>query len=158
MIKSVYIETTIPSYYYETRTDHKSVAWREITYKWWNTYKKFYQAVTSDFVFLELEKGKHPNQKKKINLLDVIEILEPLPIINDIVEIYIKNSLIPKEYGGDAFHLAYASYYAIDFLLTWNCAHLANPNKFHHFNAINSTLSLKTPILCTPEQLLSTGD
>ena len=71
------------------------------------------------------------------------------------------NSLLggrSREYGGDAFHLAYASYYDIDFLMTWNCNHLANPNKFHHMRVINGRLGLYTPIICTPDQLLSKGE
>ena len=64
------------------------------------------------------------------------------------------NHLMPKEYGGDAYHLAYASYYGVDFLLTWNCTHLANPNKFKHLAIINKSMELQCPVLCTPEQLL----
>jgi hypothetical protein len=62
---------------------------------------------------------------------------------------------VPEDAGGDAYHLAIASYYEIDFLLTWNCRHLANPNKFKHMSIINGRLNLHTPILCTPEQLMT---
>ena len=81
--------------------------------------------------------------------------LAHLPIIEEIVRVYIDNKLVAEEYGGDAYHLAYASYYDVNFLLTWNCAHLANPNKFDHMSVINSKMNLRTPILCTPEQLLT---
>ena len=155
MIKTVYIETTIPSYYYETRKDNKSVAWREITRHWWKKFKLFYQPVCSDAVRIELEEGKHPNKYRKLALLDSVEYLDYLPIIDDIVISYIENKLVPEEFGGDAYHLAIASYYDIDFLLTWNCQHLANPNKFKHMHIINTKLKLNTPIICTPEQLLT---
>ena len=55
---------------------------------------------------------------------------------------------------GDALHLAIASYYKCDFLLTWNCNHLANANKFRHIKMINEKLDLFTPALITPMELL----
>jgi len=157
MKKRVYIETTIPSYYYEIRKDTKSRAWQEVTRNWWRNYRRYYEPITSQFVLYELSKSEHPNATLKIELVNTLEKLPHLLVIEDIVEEYIRHQLVPKEYGGDAFHLAYCSYYAIDFLMTWNCANLANPNKFHHIEVINTRLGLKSPILCTPDQLLSEG-
>jgi hypothetical protein len=54
---------------------------------------------------------------------------------------------------GDAVHLAYASYYKMDFLLTWNCSHLANANKKDHIRRINAMLNLPTPEIITPLEL-----
>jgi len=75
--------------------------------------------------------------------------------IEEIAEIYIKNHLMPQEDIGDALHLAIASYHKCDFLLTWNCRHLANANKFRHTKRINEKLDLFTPALVTPLELLS---
>ncbi len=158
MKRSVYIETTIPSYYYENRKGVKFVAWREITHEWWSKFRRYYEPVCSEVVIYELERGSHPSQKEKIKLLPNVDRLAYTTIIDEIVEDYIKHNLVPREYGGDAYHLAYASYYGIDFLMTWNCNHLANPNKFHHMHIINGRLGLHTPIICTPEQLLTKGE
>jgi predicted nucleic acid-binding protein len=155
MRKSVYIETTIPSYYYETRKGAKFVAWREITRRWWKAYRHFYEVVTSDAVFAELNAGNHPLQERKLALLDDLEFIEHVPVLESIIEAYVENRLVPEDALGDAYHLAIASYYEVDFLLTWNCRHLANPNKFAHMHVINTRLNLHTPILCTPEQLLT---
>lgn len=65
---------------------------------------------------------------------------------------------MPKEPKGDALHLALASYHHCHFLLTWNCAHLANPNKFEHIRHINSILGLFVPSLITPYELLGLGE
>jgi hypothetical protein len=155
MKRTVYIETSIPSFYYETRKDSVSIAWRDLTRIWWKEQRRFFQLVTSDVVRVELEEGKHPFQREKIDLISKIELLDYVPMIDEVANVYIRNKLVPVETGGDAYHLAYASYYGIEFLITWNCAHLANPNKFSHIHAINKRLRLSTPILCTPEQLLS---
>ena len=53
----------------------------------------------------------------------------------------------------DALHLALASFHKCDFLLTWNCAHIANANKFEHIRIINARLGLFVPALVTPIEL-----
>jgi hypothetical protein len=158
MRRKVYIETTIPSYYYEFRKDVRSIAWREITREWWSKYKRYYYALSSEMVIFELERGRHPHQHEKLVLMKDVERLPYSPVIDDIVEEYIGHKLMPREYAGDGYHLAYASYYSVDFLVTWNCQHLANPNKFQHLRVINGRLGLETPVICTPEQLLTKSE
>ena len=65
------------------------------------------------------------------------------------------NYLMPLVLRGDALHLAYASFHKIDFLLTWNCNHLANANKRRHIRIINAGLNLATPEIITPLELFS---
>jgi hypothetical protein len=62
---------------------------------------------------------------------------------------------MPRILEGDALHLAYASFHKIDFLLTWNCNHLANANKRKHIRTINARLNLATPEIITPLELFS---
>jgi len=62
---------------------------------------------------------------------------------------------MPRVLKGDALHLAYASFYKMDFLLTWNCNHLANANKKQHISIINTRLKLFTPEIVTPSQLFT---
>ncbi|RMH69214.1 MAG: hypothetical protein D6675_13210 [Gemmatimonadetes bacterium] len=85
------------------------------------------------FVFLEtiaeLNQGNYPKKQEILEFTAHIDQLEPVPEIREIVAFYLEHSLMPKVAKGDAVHLAYASYYKIDFLLTWNCNHLANANK-----------------------------
>ncbi len=61
-----------------------------------------------------------------------IDCLEFNDEIEEIVEVYITNYLMPKDVVGDALHLAIASFHKMDYLLTWNCNHLANANKKKH--------------------------
>jgi len=84
-----------------------------------------------------------------------ISLLMPDPQIVDIAQIYLENYLMPSALKGDALHLAYASFYKIDFLLTWNCNHLANANKRQHIRVINARLNLPTPEIVTPLELFS---
>lgn len=83
-----------------------------------------------------------------------VSLLEYVPQdIDEIVEVYIKNFVMPNDSQGDAAHLAMASYHGVDYLLTWNCTHLANAFKFRHIDKVNLRLGLDTPLIVTPEQL-----
>ena len=66
---------------------------------------------------------------------------------------YIDELLVPRDIGGDAVHLAIACVSEMDFLLTWNIRHLANPNKLNHLVVVNRRLGLLTPQIVTPEGL-----
>jgi hypothetical protein len=76
------------------------------------------------------------------------------PAITEIVKVYIQQHLMPNDPVGDALHLALASYHKCDFLLTWNCRHLANANKFGHIRRVNVMLGLYVPTLVTPLELI----
>ena len=84
--------------------------------------------------------------------------LEVVPEIEEIAAAYIRQRLMPQGDMEDAYHLAVASYYATDFLLTWNCAHLANANKQEHIRHVNALLGLHVPILTTPLELIETPE
>ena len=155
MNKIVYIETTIPSFYYESRTEPEMIARRTWTREWWDTQREHYQLVTSLAVIEELERGDYPNKETVIDLLKDVPILSISMAIRDIVDTYIDRLLMPSDAKGDALHLAVASYHGCDFLLTWNSRHLANANKFAHIRRINTLLGLLVPALITPVELLS---
>jgi hypothetical protein len=60
---------------------------------------------------------------------------------------------MPRKHLGDAWHLAFATYHRFDFLLTWNCNHLANANKRRHVEAVNHRAGFATPQIVTPLEL-----
>jgi len=155
MKKIVYIETTIPSFYYEIRTEPEMVARRNWTREWWENQSPHYQLVTSMAVIEELERGDYPNKEQVLDLVKEIPLLEINMEIHDVVETYIKRKLMPADSKGDALHLSIASFHCCDFLLTWNCTHLANANKFAHIRRLNTLLGLYIPSLITPVELLS---
>ena len=156
---SLYLDTTIPSYYYDQRKSLDIRYRRKITRDWWNNEKNFFSLYISELVLVELQRGNYPQKEKVIRLVKDVSILPIVSEIEDIVREYLKNFLMPKIDVGDAFHLAYASFFKIDYLLTWNCNHLANVNKKRHIEAINRKLKLFVPEIITPLQLFKeTGD
>lgn len=154
MKKTVYIETTIPSFYFETRDEAVFAAMRQWTREWWDAERPAYRCFTSDAVINEVESGDHPEKQRKLDLLQGLDLLEIQTEIEEIVEVYLANFLMPKDELGDALHLALASFHKMDFLLTWNCQHLANANKRDHIRRINERLKIFTPELVTPYELI----
>ena len=155
MRRSVYIETTIPSFYYEVREEPEMIARRESTRRWWKEESANYDLVTSAFVVGELQEGDYPGRVEALKLANSIALLEIVPEIQTIVSVYVARLLMPSADLGDAYHLAVASYYGVHFLLTWNCRHLANANKVRHMQAVNAELGLSVPIVTTPDLLLT---
>ena len=152
MKPKVYLDATIPSYLHDDREVlHPFV---EITRQWWADESGAYQLFVSNAVIDEVESGNYP---RKADVLSTVRQLDVLPFeqaIVDIAEFYIEHRLMPQSLRGDAAHLAYASYYRCDFLLTWNCNHLANANKKQHIRVLNGRLDLFTPEIVTPLELV----
>lgn len=152
-MKSIYIETSIPSFYHETRQEPEMAARRNWTRQWWDQCAQRYHLVTSEGVIAELQEGQYESQAETVDLVAGLPRLEIVDDIADIIDVYLANHLMPKERLGDALHLALASYHKCDFLLTWNCKHIANANKFEHIRIINTRLGLFVPALVTPMEL-----
>jgi hypothetical protein len=117
MIKRVYIETTIPSFYYEARTEPEMIARHNWTVEWWETQGQMYELVTSVPVIEELQRGNYPNRPETLELISDLHILPIEEEIYEIVDAYIENNVMPKDPRGDALHLALASYHHCNFLI-----------------------------------------
>jgi predicted nucleic acid-binding protein len=152
MKPSVYVDTTIPSYYVDEREELRLHI--ERTRQWWDHERSHYDVYVSDLVLLELQDGSYPRQHEAIGLVASLPRLAPSPDLSDIVEAYLAHRLMPREDLRDALHLAFASYYRVEFLLTWNCQHLANARKQRHIRTVNTLLSLNSPLIVTPLELV----
>jgi predicted nucleic acid-binding protein len=154
----VYVESTIPSFYHEVRTSPDVVARRDWTRQWWDGARDRYDLVTSPAVLDELAGGSTDRGTLRLALVRGLPLLAIEPAITEVVQAYIRYKLMPADPGGDALHLALASYHKCDFLVTWNCRHLANANKFGHIRRVNAVLGLFVPALVTPLEMLGLGD
>ena len=153
-MSTVYIETTIPSFYFETRTTQEIAACRDVTRRWWDLHRKDYFPFTSNAVLTELARAPHEKAAKTLGLLKGIPVLTRPPELEEVVAYYIEHRLLPSGSDGDAYHLAMASLHGMRFLLTWNCKHLANANKIRHMTVVNARLGLTTPVITTPWNLI----
>jgi predicted nucleic acid-binding protein len=154
MHKTVYLDSTIPSYLFDQRDSIREFI--EITKKWWEEERGNFRVVISDATIAEVGNGNHPYKERIIReCISTLEVLPPHERLDEIVHVYTENYLMPLGATGDALHLAYASAYKCEFLLTWNCNHLANANKKQHIAVINTRLKLFVPEIVTPMELFT---
>ena len=154
MPPKVYVETSVIGAYFEERDDVVSAAQRHWSRLWWNHISNQYDVIVSEGVINELADPDFKYSQSALSLVEMVPKVEISDEIRDIVNVYITRKLMPQGPLGDALHLALASYYKCDYLLTWNCKHLANPNKFQHIRIVNTALGLYVPVITTPNQLV----
>lgn len=151
MKQTVYLDATIPSYMFDERESIKTYV--EITRRWQEEESVHFDIWTSEETIAELSVGDYPNKEQILAFVAEQQVLSPSKEILEIAQIYLDNYVMPQILKGDAIHLSYASFYKIDFLLTWNCNHLANANKKQHIRIVNARLNLFTPEITTPMEL-----
>jgi predicted nucleic acid-binding protein len=153
-MKSVYLETSIFSFYYDERQQPEIIARRNWTRAFWELCKVNYAMFTSAATLSELNRGSKSHKDDALALAQSLPSYDSTDEIKAIVEVYVRQLVMPRDPLGDALHLALASFHKCDFLVTWNCAHLANANKFGHIRTVNAQLGLYTPALVTPLELM----
>jgi hypothetical protein len=149
--KRIYLDATIPNYMFDARESLKVFV--EFTQKWWQEERQRYEIWASEETLHEVGTGEYPHKAQAIELASHIPLLPLESEIIEIAQVYIDHYVMPLTLKGDALHLAYASFYKMDFLLTWNWNHLANANKKQHIVVINTRLQLSIPEIITPLQL-----
>ena len=153
-MEKVYLETTIFSFYYDERPQPEIVARRNWSRRLIDELRTAYLMVTSPAVLTELSRGGKPHKNDAHNLALSFPELEINQRVKEMVAVYLQHLLMPRDPLGDALHLALASFHKCDYLVTWNCAHLANANKFGHIKHVNDLLNVSTPAMLTPLEIL----
>lgn len=155
MKQKVYIETSVISYLTaKPSRDIVVSGHQQTTYEWWNKYMAQYDCYISNVVIAEIEQGDPIASLKRIEVVKNIKILEYNPEIEELGKIYLKLFNIPIKSKLDALHLAFATWYKIDFLLSWNYKHISNVVVNISLNEYNSKNNLFSPVLCSPEELM----
>ena len=156
---SVFIETTIPSYYVARPSrDLLHLARQQLTREWWDTRRQHFSLRTSQLVLDEAAGGEPVMAAERLKLLEGIPLLD---LNDEVVTLAIKllaDGVLPAAAGRDAYHLAAAGIHRTDFLLTWNCRHIANPFIADRLQSCFSGHGAHLPVICTPEQFFTDDD
>jgi hypothetical protein len=155
MSQSVFIETTIPSYYVAKRSrDIVQAARQELTIEWWDSHRSRYELLSSQIVLDEAARGHGAMAEKRLDMLAEIPLLVITDAVVRIAEELLKDGVVPESAGDDAFHIACAGVHGVDFLLTWNCKHIANPHNRQRIRKCFTRHGIKMPVICTPEEFI----
>jgi len=155
MKPSLYIETSVPSYYVSRDSrDVVVLAHQQITRVWWETRLADFRAYVSPVVLAEAREGDPEQARRRMDVLVQFQILEAGEAVEKLSARYMAEFGLPGSAIRDAAHLAFACVYEMDFLVTWNCAHIANGEIIRHLTQFNAVAGIATPTICTPEELL----
>ena len=155
MKPTVYLETTIPSYLAAWQSPQIVMAARQqITLDWWNNHRDKFHLFISQIVLDESAGGDPSASAKRLDILRDINVLEPPENVDQIVEALLKQVPLPENAANDALHIAIAVGNGVDYLLTWNCRHIANAMYRHPIEAICRSDGYEPPVICTPLELL----
>jgi hypothetical protein len=152
---SVYLETTIPSYLASRPSrDLVVAAHQQITQDWWWRARQRFDLYISEAVLEEIRTGDAEAASRRLESVHGLPVLALTPDVRSLARVYSTKLRIPERARADIVHIACAVSYGIDYLLTWNCKHIANGYVIQQLLELNRELQRATPVLVTPEELL----
>jgi hypothetical protein len=156
---TLYLESTIPSYLTARPSrDLIVAAHQQITHEWWQQARRNFDIYVSEAVLDEISAGDPDAASRRLALTEGLPILALTEEVGSLAIEYQHGLGLPRSARLDVVHLACAVVYELDYLLTWNCAHLANGVVIHRLQKVNTVLGRATPVIITPEELLETPE
>ncbi|MES2707991.1 MAG: type II toxin-antitoxin system VapC family toxin [Verrucomicrobiota bacterium] len=156
-MQTVYVETTIPSYLAAYESSQEPMASHQrLTQDWWKNDRHRFLLYSSVFVRQEASCGDSGAAQRRLQFLHGLPELDVPEALDDLEAELIRLFQLPPRAATDASHLGMAILHRIDYLLTWNCTHLANATLQKDLHQYCQYHSLHYPIVCTPETLTRT--
>ena len=154
-METVYFETTFISYLVALPSrDLIVAAHQQVTNDWWKNQRKKYECYISEIVIDESSAGDENEIQKRLKIIDELKLLELTKEVNELTKTILKSGVIPPKAVRDAAHIAVATFHEVDYLLTWNCTHIANAHILKRIEKICILSGFQMPTICTPENLL----
>ncbi len=150
---TVYVETSIVSYLTAVGSrDVVLVAQQEITRSWWASRDEF-SLFASRFVRDEAAAGDAGAAQRRLDALRGIPLLGITEDAIGLASRLVSEGGLPAKARVDALHVAVATVHGVDYLLTWNCKHIANASLRGKIEAICKASGFLPPVICTPFEL-----
>jgi predicted nucleic acid-binding protein len=151
---TVYIETSIVSYLTARPSrDLLVAAHQQLTVAWWDQQRSHYEIFTSQVVLAEARAGAPDAAQRRVAVLEHLPLLDVTDAAITLAAALVSAQALPAQAAQDALHVAVACVHGIEYLLTWNCAHLANARLRSRIEQICREAGYVPPIICTPEEL-----
>ncbi len=151
----VYLETTVISYLTARESSELLLAaHQQATKDWWECYREEYQIFVSPAVVVEARGGDVEAARRRLQILADIPEVEIADNARDLAKELMRMIPLPAKVELDALHIAAATTNAMNYLLTWNCRHIANATRRHRIEEICRAAGYEPPIICTPLELM----
>jgi hypothetical protein len=153
-LSTVYLETTIPSYLAgRPSRDLIVAAHQQITHEWWEAAQTNFDLVISEAVLEEIRAGDSEMAARRMKIVEGLPVLSLHDGVRSLVRIYLGELGLPPQAAADVVHISFAVAYRLDYLVTWNCKHIANGHVIQRLVEVNQRLGRATPVILTPEEL-----
>ncbi len=150
---TVYLDTNIISAYWFEGNDVAAAARRLHTRQWWSLERRHFSLYVSVTTLNELRAGPFPRQSDCLKMARALPRLAMTRNARRVLDELLKTRLIPDTKPGDALQMAVSAAHEVDYLLTWNYAHLANPVAQKRLEDVCRSLHLRAPLLVSPETI-----
>jgi hypothetical protein len=154
----VYLETSVISYMTGMPSRGLLVAaHQQVTRDWWSRRGRF-ELFVSDAVIEEVQRGDAAAASRRLSVLEGIPVLSATAPAQALARDLLGAAVMPRKAAIDAAHVAIAAAHGMDFLLTWNCAHIANAIVRGRIEDVCRKAGFRPPVICTPLELLPEED
>ena len=155
IVATVYIETSIISYLVSRPSMHLvTLARQHLTKQWWDKRRHEHTLFSSQFVVDEAARGDSVYATKRLAALNETTLLGIEAEIPELANEIVARSILPPTASLDALHISTAAYHAIEYLLTWNCKHIANARIVPRIYRVFEELGYQSPLICTIEEMM----
>ena len=156
MLRSAYIETSVVSYLTARRNQRDLIvaAHQELTREWWESRRQDFTLFASAVVIEEALRGDEMFANARMALIEQMRLADVTPAARQLAAQLLLEAGLPAKANADALHIAICAVNGIDYLLTWNCTHLANAAMIPRVNNICRAVGFEPPYICTPEELM----
>lgn len=154
MKRKVYLETSVISYL--TARPSKNVieaGHQQSTYLFWDRRDEF-DLYASELILTECAAGDPNAAHKRIDALRGIPLLKTTSYSVELAKELVALGILPIKANVDALHISIATVHFVDYLITWNCRHIANPEIQVRIAENFRIKGLFLPFICTPEELI----
>lgn len=129
-------------------------AHQQVTREWWDTAKERFHLYVSEAVLAEIQAGDPNYAARRMETVANLDVLAFSDDVESLIRVYHRRLGLAGSATADLPHFAYAVAYNMDYLVTWNCKHIANGQVIRRLNVANGELGRPTPVIVTPEELL----
>ncbi|MBA3530949.1 MAG: type II toxin-antitoxin system VapC family toxin [Ardenticatenales bacterium] len=155
MTAHVYLETSIVSYLSARPSRDLVVAGhQQLTNEWWQNQRPRFAIFISQLVLEEAGRGDPDVAQARLQILEGIPLLDIRTEALVLAQALLEQGSLPEKASADALHIATATIHGVEFLLTWNCKHIANAELRPHIERVCRSYGFEPPVLCTPEELM----
>ncbi len=153
---TVYLETTVIGYATARPSrDLVVAAHQQITREWLAHGPQEYELFVSQLVIREASSGDEEAVRERLALVEGIPLLAITDAVGELAARLVGRGVVPRKAAEDALHIAVAAVHGLDFLLTWNCKHIANAMMRSAIERVCREAGYEPPVICTPEELTS---